>query len=192
MALSQRQKYSAWVLFGAIGAWFLDPIITIFRLNVENWAAENKIDRLLVEDSPESSERLMSYVAQGIAGAVGLTADAIGFIASPVGLAFVLGALFIGFAPYISRLPAYIGTGHRWLRSRAKEALSETGVSSNGSRPVKDSKAPNSHPTQDHDLIPMGISLVGQRHRDGVDLSLMITLRNRSASKLVIDYKGRG
>ncbi len=189
MVLSGRQKISLWVSLGYVVVWLFDPFITIFRLNVENWAAENKVDRLLVDGAPELSERAMSYFEQISVVGVGGVADAIGFAASPAGLAFVAGGLFIGFAPYLARVSGYVAGHYKrpWAWPKTKPAPVRVSPKSAGQ--TGKAKGPKNDSSQDQALIPVGISLSGEHHQDGLDITPVIAIRNRGLSLLRVRIK---
>lgn len=190
MVLSGRQKISLWVFLGYLGAVILDPLITIFRLNVENWAAENEVDRLLVDGAPELSERIMSYLAQIAAVGVGGVADTIGVVASPVGLAFVAGGLFVGLAPYLREMSGDVKNHFKGFVTWGEIRLYlPFGASPERHRQASTPQAPKDDRFKGQNLIPEGIRVEGERHRDGVDLTLIITIRNRSLSPLQIRLK---
>ena len=189
MAFSQRQRITFGLVLGYLVFWLADPFVTIFRLNVENWATEHKMDRLLVEGSPELSEQFMSFLSQIVAGTVGLAADATSFVASPLGLAFVAGALFVGFAPYVVRVSSYAADNFKRLWPRQKTKPVPIRVSPKSTGQTGKAKGPNKDSSQDQALIPVGISLSGEHHQDGLDIIPVIAIRNRGLSLLRVRIK---
>lgn len=123
MGLSLRAKTALAVVFSYAGLLVLDPFVTVLRLNVETWAARQKIDNLLPDADPDLGERIMSSGASIVSSVVGTITEFVNLAASPIGLSFALGGAFVVFAPPVLRalktMPAIVQT----VRQRRKNGF---------------------------------------------------------------------
>ncbi|CAN5261462.1 hypothetical protein BH10PSE7_BH10PSE7_37850 [soil metagenome] len=113
MALSKKQIVSLSVVAGWAFAWAADPLITIFRLNIETWAASKGYDKLYLR-IPWPMLQEWAVTIWSWFGIVYETAT------GPVGLSFAIGGLIFTFWDPVARYST------RLIRRKSNLVLGES------------------------------------------------------------------
>jgi hypothetical protein len=96
MALSGKQKLSIGALLGYLVAWAFDPFITIFRLNVENWATEKHFHNLYAKVP-------WAFLWGWLMSLLSWSGELYEFLSGSFGLGFVIAAVLFAFLDPIAR-----------------------------------------------------------------------------------------
>ncbi len=110
MQLSGKQKITLGALAGYAFAVAIDPIITIARLNVENWAHENGYDNIYKLVSQPPPEWLVTFWD---------------FITGSFGLGFILGGLLFAFWDPLARYGKRLVTTKEQARKTLDDLFAE-------------------------------------------------------------------
>jgi hypothetical protein len=102
--MNEKKKFAAGAVAGWIVAWLLDPLITLYRLNVETWASSRGYDQLyegISENFIRKSIEIVIYVLQiTISGIL----DILLYISGPFGFGFAIASAILAFWEPIMRL----------------------------------------------------------------------------------------